>query len=136
MSSNFNCSYMTMSRLTYILHFSVNFFFQPIYTDYAYFSVIWFSGFRGEDLNVISYQTMPNLHNLYKSAERNIPQKNSDIFWVFLWYSFSASLFRLGILWDNNHIKIFCSEIWVKMNLILEIISCWSFVMRGLTWRH
>jgi hypothetical protein len=28
---------------------------------------------------------------------------------------FSASLFRLGILWDKNHIKIFCSEIWVKM---------------------
>jgi hypothetical protein len=28
-------SYMTMSRLTYILGFSVNFFFQPIYTDYT-----------------------------------------------------------------------------------------------------
>ena len=28
---------------------------------------------------------------------------------------FSASLFRLGILWDKNHIKIFCSEIWVEM---------------------
>jgi hypothetical protein len=28
----------------------------------------------------------------------------------------SASLFRLGILWDKNHIKIFCSEIWVEMN--------------------
>jgi hypothetical protein len=28
---------------------------------------------------------------------------------------FSASLFRLGILWDKNHIKIFCLEIWVKM---------------------
>jgi hypothetical protein len=38
----------------------------------------WFSGFRGEDLNVIFYQNMPNLHNLYKSAERKIPQKNSD----------------------------------------------------------
>jgi hypothetical protein len=35
MSSNFNCSYMTMSRLIYILGFSVNCFFQPIYTDYA-----------------------------------------------------------------------------------------------------
>jgi hypothetical protein len=30
---------------------------------------IWFSGFRGEDLNVIFYQNMPNLHNRYKSAE-------------------------------------------------------------------
>jgi hypothetical protein len=29
-------------------------------------SVIWFSGFRGEDLNVIFYQNMPNLHNRYK----------------------------------------------------------------------
>jgi hypothetical protein len=35
MSSNFNCSYMAMSSLTYILFFSVKFFFQPIYTNYA-----------------------------------------------------------------------------------------------------
>jgi hypothetical protein len=26
------------------------------------FGVIWFSGFRGEDLNKIFYQNMPNLH--------------------------------------------------------------------------
>jgi hypothetical protein len=39
---------------------------------------IWFSGFRGEDLNVIFYQNMPNLHNRYKSAERNISQKNLE----------------------------------------------------------
>jgi hypothetical protein len=30
----------------------------------ARFALIWFSGFRGEDLNVIFYQNMPNLHNL------------------------------------------------------------------------
>ena len=36
----------------------------------ARFGVIWFSGFRGEDLNVIFYQNMPNLHNRYKSADR------------------------------------------------------------------
>ena len=42
-----------------------------------YPSQIWFSGFR-EDLNVIFYQNMSNLHNLYKSAERKIAQKNSD----------------------------------------------------------
>jgi hypothetical protein len=29
----------------------------------AKFGLIWFSGFRGEDLNVIFYQNMPNLHN-------------------------------------------------------------------------
>jgi hypothetical protein len=33
---------------------------------------------RGEDLNVIFYQNMPNLHNRYKSAERKISQKNPD----------------------------------------------------------
>jgi hypothetical protein len=39
---------------------------------------IWFSGFRGEDLNVIFYQNMPNLHNRYISAERKIAQKNPE----------------------------------------------------------
>jgi hypothetical protein len=37
-----------------------------------------FSGFRGEDLNVIFYQNMPNLHNRYISAERKISQKNPE----------------------------------------------------------
>ena len=32
----------------------------------ARFGLIWFSGFRGEDLNVIFYQNMPNLHNRLK----------------------------------------------------------------------
>jgi hypothetical protein len=31
-----------------------------------------------KDLNVIFYQNMPNLHNLYKSAERKISQKNPE----------------------------------------------------------
>ena len=46
----------------------------------ARFGLIWFSGFTGEDLNVICYQNMPNLHNRYKSAERNISQKNRGIY--------------------------------------------------------
>ena len=29
----------------------------------ARFGLIWFSGIRGEDLNVIFYQSLPNLHN-------------------------------------------------------------------------
>jgi hypothetical protein len=41
---------------------------------------IWFSGFRGEDLNVIFYQNMPNLHNRYISAERKISQKKTGIY--------------------------------------------------------
>ena len=47
-------------------------------TTPARFGLIWFSGFRGEDLNVIFYQNMPNLHNRYKSAERKITQKNPE----------------------------------------------------------
>jgi hypothetical protein len=42
------------------------------------FGLIWLSGFR-EDLNVILYQNMPNLHNRYKSAERKISQKKRNI---------------------------------------------------------
>ena len=34
----------------------------------AKFGLIWVRSFR-EDLNVIFYQNMPNLHNWYKSAE-------------------------------------------------------------------
>jgi hypothetical protein len=45
----------------------------------ARFGLIWFSGFRGKDLNVIFYQNMPNLHNRYKSAERKILQKNPGV---------------------------------------------------------
>ena len=44
----------------------------------AKFGLIWFSGFREEDLNVIFYQNMSNLHNRYKSAERKISQKNTE----------------------------------------------------------
>jgi hypothetical protein len=42
------------------------------------FGLIWFSGFRGEDLNAIFYQNMPNLHNRYKSAERKIKKKKPE----------------------------------------------------------
>jgi hypothetical protein len=38
----------------------------------ARFGLIWFSGFRGENLNVIFYRNMPNLHNRYISAERKM----------------------------------------------------------------
>jgi hypothetical protein len=36
-------------------------------TILARFGVIWFSGFRG-DLNVISYQNIPNVHNTNTKA--------------------------------------------------------------------
>ena len=47
-------------------------------THPARFGLIWFSGFRGEDLNAIFYQNMPNLHNRYISAERKISQKKAE----------------------------------------------------------
>ena len=37
MSSNFNSSYIARNSLTYIPGFSEKFFFQPIYTEFAYF---------------------------------------------------------------------------------------------------
>ena len=47
-------------------------------THPAILGLIWFSGFKGEDLNVIFYQNMPNLHIWYKLAERNLSQKNPE----------------------------------------------------------
>ena len=44
----------------------------------ARFGLIWFSGFSGEDLNVIFFKNMPNLHIRYKSAERKISQNNLE----------------------------------------------------------
>ena len=63
----------------------------------ARFSVIWFSGFRGEDLNVNFYQNIPNLHNRYKSTERKIYQKNSE---YMLNYSLPCSCsYNLSSFW-------------------------------------
>jgi hypothetical protein len=70
MSSNFNCSYMARSLKG-----------THPRTIPARLSVIWFSGLRGEDLNVTFYQNMPNLHNRYKSAEKTLTvtvTKNPD----------------------------------------------------------
>jgi hypothetical protein len=44
-------------------------------STHARFRLIWFSSFRGEDLNVIFYQNMPNLHNRYISAEEKFHRK-------------------------------------------------------------
>jgi hypothetical protein len=45
----------------------------------ARFGLIWFSGFRGEDLIVIFYQNMHNLHNRYKSPEEKFHRKTWNI---------------------------------------------------------
>ena len=44
----------------------------------ARLGLIWCSSFRGEDLIAFFYQNMSNLHNRYKSAERNISHKNHE----------------------------------------------------------
>ena len=50
-------------------------FQTQFWKDYpSQIDLIWFSSFRGEDLNVIFYQNMPYLYNLYKSAERKISE--------------------------------------------------------------
>jgi hypothetical protein len=58
----------------------------------ARFGLIWFCGFRGEVLNVIFYQNMPNLHNRYISAERKISQKNSEYVKLLLVIRFTSKL--------------------------------------------
>ena len=45
--------------------------------------LIWFSCFRGEDLNVIFYQNMSNLYNQYKSVERKKQQWTIEEIYIF-----------------------------------------------------
>ena len=54
----------------------------------ARFGLIWFSGFRGKDLNVIFYQNMSNLYNQYKSVEGKNSRKNPEYMLI---YSLSCS---------------------------------------------
>ena len=83
----------------------------------ARFGLIWFSGFRGEDLNVIFYQNMPNLHNRYISAERNISQKNTE---YMLNYSLPCSCILVGSR-DHGHnfgrgpSKDYSTKVWFKL---------------------
>jgi hypothetical protein len=56
----------------------------------ARFGLIWFSGFRGEDLNVIFYQNMPNLHNRYISALK-IEKRGDEILIVHCCFSLSQN---------------------------------------------
>ena len=84
----------------------------------ARFGLIWFSGFRGEDLNVIFYQNMPNLHNRYKSAERKISQKNPEYMLNYSLPIFASQGLRFGSpfsppLADLEYIlKFTCNATW------------------------
>jgi hypothetical protein len=96
-----------------------------------YPSQIWFSGFREEDLNVIFYQNMPNLYNLYKSAERKLSQKNPE---YMLNYSFpcgcskNLSSFRFIIkqqwtIEENNSIFSNSSHLEWRVGLLDTILK-------------
>jgi hypothetical protein len=80
MSSNFNCSQQWTIEEIYISSNSSHLEWRAGLSDTilkvthprtipARFGVIWFSGFRGEDLNVIFYQNMPNLHTFKMAAD-------------------------------------------------------------------
>jgi methionine salvage enolase-phosphatase E1 len=81
----------------------------------ARFGLIWFSGFRGKDLNVIFYQNIPNLHNRYKSAERKISQKNPEYMLNYSLpcscsYNLSSFRFILKQQWTIEEISIFINS--------------------------
>ena len=76
----------------------------------ARFGLIWFSGFRGEDLNVIFYQNMPNLHNRYKSAERKISNKNPEHMLCSCSSNLSSFWLILKQQWTIEEISIFSNS--------------------------
>jgi hypothetical protein len=77
---------MARSSLTYIPDFSVKFFlWRAGLSDTnlkgthpgsipARFGLIWFSGFREEDLNMIFYQNMPNYGQNCSILSQNVPK--------------------------------------------------------------
>ena len=91
----------------------------------ARFGLIWFCGFREEDLNMSFYQNMPNLHNQYISAERTISpkkleymlnyslpcscSKNLSSFWHTLkqqWTIKISSPFFLFLAWQPSWLEV------------------------------
>jgi hypothetical protein len=69
----------------------------------AKFPLIWFSGFRGEDLNVIFYQNMSNLYNRYKSVEIKISQKNPVCLLI---YSLSCTFVHVAAVKIGAHFDL------------------------------
>ena len=99
----------------------------------AKFALIWFSGFRGEDLNVIFYQNMSNLYNQYKSVERKISQKNPEYMLI---YSLSCSCsktlssfwFIIKQQWTTEEISIFSNSSHLERRVELsDTILKWDY---------
>jgi hypothetical protein len=70
----------------------------------------------GEDLNVIFYQNMPNLHNRYISAERKISRKNAE---YMLNYSLPCSCVNI------SHFNLLLRNHWTNCN---QTLVEWSLV--------
>jgi hypothetical protein len=95
----------------------------------AKFALIWFSSFRGEDLNVIFYQNMPNLYNQYKSVERKISQKNPEYMLMITFKSsplkllnqIKANLAEMVLGWSPFKILSDSSALHSKWLLLLKI---------------
>jgi hypothetical protein len=150
MNSNFNCSYMTMSSLTYILVFSVR-FFQSVYSvsshlewraglsdtilkwDYpktipAKFGLIWFSGFREEDLNVIFYQnnTTRVIDDCLNNVEGTLwisqflPMSHwFSLFNIYLWYFIICKVINF---WKACKCKCSFTPLYFYLHAIFSLI--------------
>jgi hypothetical protein len=93
----------------------------------ARFGKIWFSGFRGEDLNVIFYQNMPNLHNRYKSAERKISETTGPIATKLWWNSPWMASFQICVRWSRLPTKMATKlKIEKRGDEILIVHCCFS----------
>jgi hypothetical protein len=105
----------------------------------ARFGLIWVSGFRRKDLNVIFYKNMPNLHNRYKSVERKISQTNPEYmlnnsFWTKLnqtWqgWSLGGSLFKfkMDVVTKNKN--------FFNCPLLHYYKSKWAQIFTAATWK-
>ena len=91
----------------------------------ARFGLIWFNGFRGEDLNVIFYQNMSNLHNRYIGWKKNFTEKPGIylklLLAMYLQLKFSLILTYTKGAMDNWKKNIFLVKAAIKIGLICII---------------
>ena len=88
------------------------------WTISAKFALIWFSGFREEDLNVIAYQNMPNsIINWKKYSLSCSCSSNLRSFW-----------FTIKQQWTIEEISIFCNSSHLEWRVELsDTILKWDY---------
>jgi hypothetical protein len=67
----------------------------------ARFGLIWLSGFRGEDLNVVFYQNMPKLHNRYKSELLPSLFVRPSTFHILIFFSETTGPIATKLWWNG-----------------------------------